>query len=258
MTEQPLSEEEQEALFQIIIRRIPSIKEASHLQELVLQALELMLRRPEDHDLKLKLRQNVLDIFIDIETPQHLPINQDGMRRAARSSIDVLQVAKELRLPRDTLFQPEFQSGVRQSPAPKKPPKRQTSRVLSGVIAIVVLTSAIGGGAIAWRLWSDRNSASLEAAQFTRQIVAAAAGAPNAETPLGGTIELQKNEKHTVVIATHVPPKLCASSGWDLVHQGVLTINGITPKRVSWTVITELCDADEASATLMWEPKAVQ
>lgn len=252
MASLPLSEKEQEALFQVIIRRIPSIKEPGQLQELATQALELMLRRPEDHELKLKLRQNVLDIFIGIEVLPDSPVLQERMRRAARSCIDVLQAAKEHRLPRDTIFP----SGVRHSPSHKSPPKRPANRVLRGVIGIVVLISAIGGGAIAWRLWTDNHATTFEASQFTRQIVAIANGAPNAQTVFGGTIERQKNEKNTVVIATHVPPKLCASSSWDLVHQGILTINGITPNRVSWTVITELCDSDAGSATLIWKPKA--
>ena len=58
-----LTQEEQDALLQVIVKKIPTIREPDKLHELVNQALELMLRRPEDHELKVKLIQCVQEKF---------------------------------------------------------------------------------------------------------------------------------------------------------------------------------------------------
>ena len=51
-----------------------------------------------------------------------------------------------------------------------------------------------------------------------------------------------------------VRPNECVSAGWDLVSKGVLTVNGVTPARVSAAKLNELCH-NEDTATLAWVPK---
>ncbi|MBI3444158.1 MAG: hypothetical protein HY055_02030, partial [Magnetospirillum sp.] len=46
-----------------------------------------------------------------------------------------------------------------------------------------------------------------------------------------------------------------SSSGMKLVKKGLLSVNGVTPTRVSSAIITELCNKESGNATLMWAPK---
>ena len=71
----------------------------------------------------------------------------------------------------------------------------------------------------------------------------------------GGTIKRRVVEGRVNIIATKVPSRVCAASGWELVHKGTLTINGVTPRRVSSAIITDLCYGGGDDITLNWESK---
>lgn len=56
------------------------------------------------------------------------------------------------------------------------------------------------------------------------------------------------------VTATDVPPQACVSAGARLVKKGIITVNGVTPVRVSSAILTELCYPGE-KATLRFMPR---
>lgn len=51
-----------------------------------------------------------------------------------------------------------------------------------------------------------------------------------------------------------VPPKVCVMASWDLYRTGTITVNGVTPQRVSAAVLVDLCNQGEM-ATIKWSPK---
>lgn len=56
------------------------------------------------------------------------------------------------------------------------------------------------------------------------------------------------------IIATNVPAVACVTAGNRLVKKGIITINDVTPVRVSSAILTELCYTNE-KATLKFTPK---
>lgn len=56
-------------------------------------------------------------------------------------------------------------------------------------------------------------------------------------------------------VIDRVQPKVCVMAAWELYRTGTVTVNGVTPQRVSAAVLVDLCNQGE-SATLMWTPKS--
>ncbi len=251
-----ITAQEQEALFQAIVQKIPSIRDAEHLREIVTLALALMLRRPVDRGLKEKLGQCVHDIFAAApEAAAEDP--RAGLRRAALDCVEVLQAAREHRLPRKIVF-PEQTRGKPVGKALHAVHRHVASgetyvtNTMRGVMAGVALMALLGGLAL-WHGSGPRGGSGFsEANRFAAQIIAAAEGSGETTHLFGGTIRVQAADGHTVVVVEQVPPRICAASGWTLVHKGILTVNGVTPSRVSSAIITELCNSQDGDATLMW------
>lgn len=257
-----LPNDEQEALFQSIIRKIPSIKDPGHLRELVSLAVTLMLRRPVDQDLRHKLTQCIHDIFTRVEPPSTSDPSQTKGRRIARDCVEVLQAAKEHRLPRDTLYHPDTRTAVTAKAASPpvhhdnaKPSSRaMTGRGVAVVIGLVVL-AGLGGVALWYGLRSEGGGSTFEdAGRFSTQVMEAAAGSGASTHMFGGPLEVSSMNGVPVVIARGVPPRICAASGMRLVKKGLLSINGDTPTRISSAIVTELCNTVESGATIMWAP----
>lgn len=56
------------------------------------------------------------------------------------------------------------------------------------------------------------------------------------------------------VVMGKVPPKVCVMAGWELYRTGLITVNGVTPQRISAAILVDLCNQGE-TATLQWTPK---
>jgi hypothetical protein len=93
---------------------------------------------------------------------------------------------------------------------------------------------------------------------FVEQLERAAEGTVFDKTVYGGPMRSEIKGNQLVITADGVPPGICVSVGWKLVRKGLLSINGVTPVRVSAAKLSELCYQDENSATLTWAPKATQ
>ena len=51
-----------------------------------------------------------------------------------------------------------------------------------------------------------------------------------------------------------IPPKICVMASWELYRTGIISVNGVTPPRVSAAVLVDLCNQGE-TATITWYPK---
>jgi len=127
-----------------------------------------------------------------------------------------------------------------------------------------MLFASIGGGVAlagaigAWMAFSPPSPQGLPSGAgevFFTQMQRAAAGEPVETSVFNGAIRTERKGGVTLVTAENVPPPLCVSVGWKLVRRGVLTINGITPMRVSAARLAELCNQTEGNATLLWAPR---
>jgi hypothetical protein len=264
MEEQFLTAKEQEVLFGVIIRKIPSVKDPDRLMELVTQALALMLRRPGDRKLREDLTQCVADLFAGAHFVPPSSVRKAAELRRAIDCIEVLRAAREHRLPRDIVYPADVRDREAATAASTQPVPHPAHLKAKGsghgvgfkiFIGVVVLTVAGIGGAL-WRDALDqKHSIFDDAKEFTATVINVATTAADAQSKFGGKIKFKRAGGHGTVIADAVPPAICAASGWELVHQGTLTVNGVTPRRVSSALITELCYDTDGTVTLIWEPK---
>ena len=257
----PVTTEDQEALFQAIIRKLPSAESPEQLEEVASLALALMLRRPADRELRDELTHQVTAIVAEIK-PAHSPdALRNEIRFAARGCIKVLQAAKERRLPRklqntaDNWAQSDGKSRFRpvhHVTAEEVEANKTSTHIVVGVCLLLALL----GGYI-WYSGSHSNGGtdSSEAGKFARQIMDAPQGNGPDTHMFGGSLKVVLLGGRPVVVAEKVPPAICAASGWTLVRGGVLSINGVTPNRVSAGKITELCNSEDGDASIMWSPK---
>ena len=123
-----------------------------------------------------------------------------------------------------------------------------------GMIVSLVVAGVIGS--VIWKnLHSDHSSAFEEAKALTEQIFAVAAGQDDMANHFGGHVKRRVVEGRVSVVVDQVPSRICAASGWELVHKGTLTIDGVTPRRVSSAIITDLCYGEGEAVTMGWESK---
>lgn len=257
----PVTAEEQEALFQTIIRKLPSADSPEQLQEVASLALALMLRRPADRELRDELTHEIATLTSEIK-PSHSPdALRNEIRFAARGCIKVLQAAKERRLPRrlqsaaDNWAQSDGKSRFR--PVHHVTAEEvAASKTSTHIVVAVCGALALLGGYIWWSgSHSDGGTDSSDAGKFARQIMDAPQGNGPDTHMFGGSLKVVLLGGRPVVVAEKVPAAICAASGWTLVRGGVLSINGVTPNRVSAGKITELCNSEDGDASIMWSPK---
>lgn len=72
---------------------------------------------------------------------------------------------------------------------------------------------------------------------------------------LGGRLYAKRDGDQVTVVASGLPQKDCVQAGWVLMRRGIITINGVTPQRVSAAVLADLCAKGEDSSKLEWVPK---
>lgn len=228
--ETQLTPEEREAYLHEIVHKLASISDAHKLQELSLLAVAMLLRRAESADLKRQLGERIKRATAAAHTP-------DQVHAAARHCLEIIEEARTRRRPRQ------------QPPAKKSSPK--------GWLAwgsLLVLLAA--GGAVWWGISTQEDVPDIaDSALFVEQLVAAAKGEAPPTHMFGGTLEHSSMNGMAVIVAREVPPRVCAATGMRLVKLGLVSINGVTPSRVSSAIVTELCNKEPGNATIMWAPK---
>ena len=85
-----------EDLFQSLLEHLPQSANSQQLEEATIAGLRLLLRRPDDQDLMIPMRELVLAITRDVPS--------DGIAEAAKRCIQVLNEASRLRQPRKVIY----------------------------------------------------------------------------------------------------------------------------------------------------------
>lgn len=132
------------------------------------------------------------------------------------------------------------------------PSRPKVAKKRFGWAWLVALGLMAGGGVLAVQL-AGHGLPHVTGAELSHVIELASKGVPPVPRKDGIVIRTLSSSGVTVVTAENVPPKICVSAGWDLVKDGTLTVNGITPMRVSAAKLSELCYAN-SSATITWMP----
>lgn len=142
-------------------------------------------------------------------------------------------------------------------PHPTKPVRRRkSSRRLGRLIVwewgiVLVLLAGLG---ITLLAMSHAPDPRRDADAVVDQMRAALAG--RKLDPLYGVYpSVSGAGREVMVTMSRIPPKVCVLAGWDLYRLGVISINGVTPQRVSAAKLVDLCN-DGETATLVWSPKS--
>jgi hypothetical protein len=87
------------------------------------------------------------------------------------------------------------------------------------------------------------------------RMATAARGETPEALPFKGSLSVESRNGQTMVTVDGVPARDCAISAWELVRTGVVTVNGVTPPRVSAALLSELCHQRANGATINWIPR---
>jgi len=252
----PATAEEQEALFQAILHKMATVDHPDRLVEVATLALALMLRRPGDHNLKAELTNRIHVIVSAIKQGQDPEAMRNQMHAAARACVQVLQTAKERRLPRPV---PDNWAQAK-TPAKRAPRARQVEEpeLKSRAKQIWIGASLAVAAVVLYLMWSSFRETpgpdGSETSRFVEQIIQAAQGNAPPTHIFGGALRTGTMGGIPVVTAEGVPPGICSASGMRLVRKGLLSVNGVTPTRVSSAIITELCNRENGNAIMQWAP----
>lgn len=278
-TAAPVDETAQQeaALVRALLHRVQSSGDKAHLQERCEVALQLILNREEDRSLRDELTADISLMLTALPEDVTDGPGREALAKVIDASLGVLKVAEQHRLaslpasppPVSEVKAPSVADSAagyeRKATAQEHhaassahvhlhathahfhPPAKQSAGSLLGMLGMLLVIVAIGV-AIALR---DRE-------QSVRPLVAQMEGATHGSIPatniFGGSLRVAVQGGRTVVTVEGIPPGECVSSGWDLVRKGLLTVNGVTPPRVSAARLNDLCHEEDA-ATMVWSPK---
>ncbi|PKU23478.1 hypothetical protein [Telmatospirillum siberiense] len=266
--------QQEEALFKVLLQRVQSSGDKQHLQERCEAALRLILNRDEDQAARDELTANIARLVAALPDDVGSGPGRQALAKAVEASLGLLKTAEQKRLTPARVSAPPAQ--VKPVPATASaagyerkapvqahggshpqahahathshPPPKETPWSLFGMIALLLVILAVGL-VIGLRERGDPP---------TRPLVAQMEGATRGNIPaaniFGGALRVAVQGGRTVVTVEGIPPGECVSSGWDLVRKGLLTVNGVTPPRVSAAKLNDLCHEEDA-ATLIWSPK---
>ena len=139
---------------------------------------------------------------------------------------------------------------------PKQGRRRGSSGRLRRLIVWewAVVLGLLSGLGIALMLLSRGPDPRHEADAVVAQMKAALMGRPLGEALFDSYPVVSGAGRETMVTMSGIPPKVCVLASWDLYRLGTITVNGVTPQRVSAAKLVELCN-DATPATIIWTPK---
>lgn len=133
---------------------------------------------------------------------------------------------------------------------------RKSSGRFSRLIVVEwgVVLALLSGLAITLIVMSHGPDPRREADALVGQMKAALMGRPLGD-PLFDTLpSVSGGGREILVTMTNIPPKVCVLASWDLYRLGTITVNGVTPQRVSAAKLVDLCN-DATPGTIIWMPK---
>lgn len=257
---------EEEALFQSLLKRLPSISDKKQLLEVGLLALQLMLRRPNDKPLLSELMGEVRQAIGAIPDNSGEDTQKRAIRQAATKTIEILKAAKQRRKsraseqkdakPHATHHDHHDHHAAHHHHGHAKHSDHHHNAKLewweqgwtwATVAASVVAIAGIGYAVIAYR--EDSGPPGSDLAQ---QMFVAADGRIPANHIFGGRLTAESRDGDVMIVAERVPPTKCVSAAWELSKKGLISINGFGLQRVTASRISELCHADAAGSTIAW------
>lgn len=142
-------------------------------------------------------------------------------------------------------------------PRPAKPVRRRSSRRLGSLILWEwgVVLALLTGLAVTLLAMSHGSDPRREADRVVGQMKAVLAGKAPSDPLFGVYPIVSGGGREAKVTIRMVPPKVCVLASWDLYRLGAVSVNGVTPLRVSAAKLVELCNEGEA-ATIVWSPKS--
>ena len=146
--------------------------------------------------------------------------------------------------------------GAQRSPAPKRRPQSGGSHKTLAIMALLAVIAAFSLGAFLMRPKGQSDAVTPEA--FMEQMERTAQGAVYDRNIYGGGLIVERKGNFATVTATGVPPNVCVSVGLKLVRKGILTVNGVTPQRVSAAKLSELCNQEDGNPVLIWSPRSAE
>jgi hypothetical protein len=253
----PPAQDQEDALFQSLLRKLPASPDRAHLLEATQAGLRMLLHRPGDKDTLDAMCRRAESIVRTLpETPAGDKARADLMHGAWRC-VELLQQARRpLKGQPLSHTDPADDSQPASGGRPRRAAKPKRRRTREWILAVGALGLASGIGV--WALRSGGGGEPQSAAQLARQMEEAAAGTPVAVHAFGGPLRVERDGGAIVVVAERVPSHACVSTGWTLIRKGVVSINGETPQRVSAAILSSLCRDSPEGATLSWQPRTAE
>jgi hypothetical protein len=233
-------------MMQAIMGKISAIDDPEHMQELVLLAIDMMLKRAEDKPLRNLLIWRAHIAISNLLNEGTLTVDVDRRQQAVENCTELLQAAREQRQPRRTI---EHESRIAEIKSRGKP-TMSWPLFIAIILSLLVLIAALFGLAspAAYSQTPSALAAQIEAAPATVAL------RPN---PDGTHFYLAHSpDDRTVVVAQEVPRRMCGATGLLLARNGLVTINGSALPHATKLAAAALCYGHSGNATLTWTPVA--
>lgn len=138
----------------------------------------------------------------------------------------------------------------------RHPPQRHESRH-AWWLWLAVSAAMIVGGLLIWAVTLGADKEMTVADLIDQMVVAADGSVGPTHHALGGRLYAKRDGDQVVVVANGLPQKECVQVGWTLMRRGIITINGVTPQRISAAILADLCaKGDDDLSKLEWAPKS--
>lgn len=142
------------------------------------------------------------------------------------------------------------QSHRRRRP-PQQPQEKGHGHWLLLLLAVTVAAAGLALWAFVYGL--DKRDAVID---LVDQMKASAEGTIGPiHHVLGGRLYARREGGQVTVVVSDLRQKDCVQAGWVLMRRGIISINGMTPQRVSAAVLADLCAQGDDASKLEWSPK---
>lgn len=120
---------------------------------------------------------------------------------------------------------------------------------------MALLLVGLGVGAyVTKQTGDDMKDAKSDTATLIAQIRAASGGWVEGANVFGGELKsLGEGSRHAVLV-TKIPNKACVEAGLALAKDGIISVNGVMPPRISAGKLAILCNEGDNASTLNWVP----
>jgi ribosomal protein L19 len=119
-----------------------------------------------------------------------------------------------------------------------------------------LLLVALGVGAyVTKQTGDDVRDEKSDTATLIAQIKAGSEGWVQGANVFGGELKSQGEGSRHAVLVTKIPSKVCVEAGLALAKDGIITVNGVMPPRVSAGKLAVLCNEGGNESTLSWVPR---